>query len=206
VRAPLIGVLVGGAARRMGGFPKGNLQRDGRTLLDRTLEACARALAQLPPPSGPLPICLVGESSAYAPASFVSRLEDDPPGRGPMGGLRALLHEAARHDRPALALACDLPFLTVELLERALSESPGAPLLAPRQEGRWQPLFARYDHRAVLPVIESALVSDRTSLQVIFDSLGTHAVELTLSEAEHSALRDWDGPSDMFGGCPNTSR
>ncbi len=190
----------------MGGFPKGNLQRDGRTLLDRTLDVCARALAQLAPEGVTLPICLVGESSAYAPATLVSRLADHPPGRGPMGGLRALLHEAARHDRPALALACDLPFLTPELIGRAILESPSAASLAPRQQGRWQPLFARYDHRAVLPVIERALQSDRTSLQTLFDSLGTHAVELYLSEAEHSALRDWDRPNDMFAGCPNTPR
>ena len=194
---PAIGIFVGGKGRRMGGVPKGNLQFEGRSILDRTLEACRAAAHSVGPDgAGAVHLYLVGDSSAYS-ASGVLRLADDPAGFGPMGGLRALLREAARLGLPAVALANDLPFLTPRLLERLCFESGQAAALAPRESQRWQPLFARYLPDLVLPELDAALAQRRTSLQTLFDRLGTRAVGLELSVAEWQALRDWDRPSDM---------
>ena len=184
----------------MGGVPKGNLLFEGRSILDRTLESCrAAALGAGSDGAGASHLYLVGDSSAYA-ASGVLRLADDPKGMGPMGGLRALLREAARLGLPAVALANDLPFLTARLLERLCFESAEAAALAPRENQRWQPLFARYLPDVVLPELDAALAQQRTSLQTLFDRLGTRAVGLELSGAEWQALRDWDRPSDMLPG------
>jgi molybdopterin-guanine dinucleotide biosynthesis protein A len=193
----------------MGGVPKGNLQFEGRSILDRTLESC-RAAAHSAGPDGAdaLRLYLVGDSSAYS-ASGVFRLADDPPGVGPMGGLRAFLREAGRLGLPAVALANDLPFLTASLVERLCFENGEAAALAPRENQRWQPLFARYLPDVVLPELDAALAQQRTSLQTLFDRLGTRAVGLDLSAAEWQALRDWDQPSDMALGetdsCENLS-
>jgi molybdenum cofactor guanylyltransferase len=200
VPLPAIGIFVGGQGRRMGGVPKGNLQFEGRTILDRTLEAC-RAVAHSACPDGEcaLHLYLVGDSSAYS-VSGVKRLMDDPSGMGPMGGLRAFLREAARLGLPAVVLATDLPFLTARLLERLCFEKGEAAALAPRENQRWQPLFARYLPDVVLPEVDAALAQQRTSLQTLFDRLGARAVGLELSVAEWQALRDWDRPSDMVLG------
>ncbi len=187
------GIFVGGRALRMGGVPKGNLPYRGRSILEGTLESCAAAAAAL---GGSSPIYLIGESAAYA-AIGVARLADDPPGIGPMGGLRAFLSEAWRRGSDAVVLAVDLPHLTPELLVRLYSEAPGVAALAPRQEDRWQPLFARYRPALALPEIEAALALGQTSLQAIFERLGDRARCLELSLAEQRALRDWDRPSDM---------
>ena len=100
----------------MGGAAKANLSFEGRTLLERSLEACRQAAACVSPGASPR-IYLVGESSAYT-AEGVLRLSDQPPGIGPMGGLRGLLLEAERHGTTAVALAGDQPFLTAALLVR----------------------------------------------------------------------------------------
>jgi molybdenum cofactor guanylyltransferase len=197
---PLVGILVGGQGRRMGGVAKGLLEHEGRPLVDRLIDASRRAVA----PHGPPPLVLVGNADAYA-ATRLPVLADDPIGRGPIGGLRALLIEAERSRRDAIALAVDLPYVSAGLIRRLCFEHAGAAALAPREAGRWQPLFARYRSQPVRAAIDVALASGRTSLQSIFDILDLGAdrsVELVLSADETKRLRDWDRPSDMDGGVP----
>jgi molybdopterin-guanine dinucleotide biosynthesis protein A len=182
----------------MGGVAKGNLLYLGRTLLDRTLDACRRAFPEQPD------VCLVGESGAYC-VDGVRRLLDDPAGVGPMGGLRALLLAAKSGQRPAIAVANDLPFLTPALLRRVALEAPGEAALAPLDEGRWQPLFARYAPERVLPIVDALLAAGETSLQGIFERLGRAASVLQLSPSELATLKDWDRPSDMISGCPKSA-
>jgi molybdopterin-guanine dinucleotide biosynthesis protein A len=201
----LIGIFVGGRGRRMGGVAKGNLIYRGRPILERTLEACRDATERLGRDAASVTLCLVGASSAYS-ASALVRIEDDPAGVGPMGGLRALLLEAERQGVAAIALANDLPFLDAGLLARLISEVPSAAALAPRSDGRWEPLFARYAPAAVLPVIDVALGRSLSSLQVLFDTLGSAAAELALSGDERGTLHDWDRPSDMISRCPKSAR
>lgn len=198
---PVVGIFLGGQARRMGGVAKANLLHDGRSILERTLEAC-RGRAPLIPPSPR--VYLVGNSAAYT-AEDVERLADEPRGLGPIGGLRALLEEARRVGVPAVALAGDMPFLTRPLVERLFVEKPGAPLLAPRQESLWQPLFARYSPELALPAVDALLARGETSLQGIFGELGAQAAELELSDVERAALIDWDRPNDMNRRCPESS-
>jgi molybdopterin-guanine dinucleotide biosynthesis protein A len=194
---PAIGIFVGGQGRRMGGVAKANLAYEGRTLLERTLEACRSAAHAIDGAAAVPRIYLVGESSAYS-APGLLRLADDPAGVGPMGGLRALLAEAARQQLPALALAGDLPFLTPSLLGRLCLEAQSAAALAPCADGRWEPLFARYSPEAVLPELDAALSQQQTALQSLFHRLGARALALPLSGAEWRFLRDWDRPSDML--------
>jgi molybdenum cofactor guanylyltransferase len=179
----LAGIFVGGAARRMGGVPKGLLRApDG----DRIVDRWARMLDALA-----VPWVLVGRSPAYG--SVAARvLDDDPPGMGPLGGLCALLDAAG--DRWALALACDMPRVGAPLLRRLIEQASEAAALAPRIDGRWQPLFARYHAPRALGVARRHLVGSR-SLQGVLDELG--ADELTLSPAERAEQADWDSPGDI---------
>jgi molybdenum cofactor guanylyltransferase len=198
---PMVGILVGGQGRRMGGVAKGLLEHEGRPLVERLIEASRLAVAPQEPP----PTYLIGNADAYV-ATRLPVLLDDPIGRGPIGGLRALLVEAERSGRDAIALAVDLPYVSAGLLRRLSLEQAGAAALAPREAGRWQPLFARYRPQPVLAAIDVALASGRTSLQSIFDILDAgpdRSVELVLSADEASRLRDWDRPSDMDGSVPH---
>lgn len=200
---PAIGIFVGGQGLRMGGVAKANLHYQGRTILERTLDSCTAAWSSLfgVPPS----LYLVGESSAYV-ASGVLRIDDEPSGVGPMGGLRAFLRALPPHTT-GLVIAGDLPFLSPLLIARLACEAPSAAVLAPRElDGRWQPLFARYLPEAVLPEIDAALASGETSLQRLFARLRERAQALELSTTERELLRDWDRPCDVIAGCPKSSK
>ena len=122
-----------------------------------------------------------------------------------MGGLRAFLRELSAQTA-GLVIAGDLPFLTEHLIARLASEAPGAAALAPRElDGRWQPLFARYEPRVTVPEIDAALGAGQTSLQHLFERLGQRAVPLELSTTERCCLQDWDRPSDVIAGCPKSA-
>lgn len=184
----------------MGGVAKGLLSYQGRALVERVLDACQGAGS----PEATSPVFLVGNAVAYS-ATQIAVLEDEPAGRGPIGGLRALLREAQGLGRDAVALAVDLPYVHADLVRRLYREEPEAVALAPREAERWQPLFARYRPGPVLPVLDAALARGQTSLQAIFEGLmgqGALVAELALSASERQALRDWDRPSDMDGTVP----
>jgi molybdopterin-guanine dinucleotide biosynthesis protein A len=167
----------------MGGRDKAELRTaDGEALLDRLLRLGAALQLE----------CVVVGGGARSGAIV---LADDPTGVGPIGGLRALLVHAGAG--PALALACDLPYVSAALISR-LAQAPGsAPVLAPRdpETGKWQPLFARYDAPRVLPSLEAAIASGVRSFQTWLR--GVHVEELALSPEERTLLRDWDEPQDL---------
>jgi len=174
----------------MGGVAKGNLLApDGRTLLSRLV---ALTTAALPGAR----VVLVGDSEAYD-ALAMPAIPDTPPGIGPLGGLAALLAFAERAgSADAIALSCDLPYLGVNLIERLAREFPGALALAPRADGRWSPLTARYAVSA-LTAVANAIARRAHSLQRVFDELGARAHELPLTDEERLELRDWYRPEDI---------
>ena len=119
-------------------------------------------------------------------------LDDEPAGRGPLGGLIALLRSAG--SRPALAVACDMPFVSEALLLELATFSEHAPAVAPRRMERWEPLFARYDATRVLAAAVERQRSGLLSLQGLLDEVD--AVSLPLRREERGELDDWDTPED----------
>jgi molybdopterin-guanine dinucleotide biosynthesis protein A len=165
----------------MGGAAKGLLQVGGQTLVER-LRGLAQPLAE---------VFLVGDASAYAELGLPS-LADRPAGIGPLGGLIALLEQA--RGGTALALACDMPLVSRRLLE-ALLDAPRASIVAPRRDGRWEPLCARYDASLVLETARQHADQGKRSLQALLDA--ADAVPLPESDYDPSELTDWDTPSDV---------
>jgi molybdopterin-guanine dinucleotide biosynthesis protein A len=186
------GIFVGGRGARMGYVPKGLLHGPhGATLVERLLKECELAVP------GAARV-LVGDAAAYTSLGLPS-LPDEPPGIGPLGGLRALLQQAARAgERAVIALACDMPFVSAHLLRRLSLEQPEATAFAPRQGERWEPLCARYDVSAQAAV-EAALAAGERSLQKVFARVGDGALSLALRQDEVGELRDWDEPADLRG-------
>jgi molybdopterin-guanine dinucleotide biosynthesis protein A len=168
----------------MGGTDKARLRVPGsdETLVERLLRL-----------GGELGLDCVVVGGEGVPGS--SLLQDLPSGIGPIGGLCALLEHAA--GRPALALACDLPYVTEELLERLARSSSNAAVLAPRDPatGKWQPLFARYCSEQVLAPLQLAIAGGVRSFQTFLRSVEVE--ELPLSPGERMQLRDWDEPRDV---------
>lgn len=189
---PLLGLFVGGKARRFGGIPKGWLEApDGQSIVERTVRITRAVIPEAT-------LVLVGDAGAYERLGLQA-IADAPSGIGPLGGLAALLAEAERRGaHSALALACDMPFLSTDLIRRLCQSAPEAPVLAPHPPGQpWYALTARYA-TAVLPVFRAMIADGEHKLQRLFERV-PGATALSLSEQELAVLVDWDSAEDVRG-------
>jgi molybdopterin-guanine dinucleotide biosynthesis protein A len=187
------GVFVGGQGSRMGGVAKGLLPISpaGPTLLSRLQREFALGC-----PGATL--TLVGARDEYAGLGLAI-LPDAKLDVGPIGGLHALLLDAQERGAQAvLALACDLPQVNASLLHRLITEQPSASALAPKPDGRWQPLFARYAVTPALIAVQALITGGQYAMFRVLEALD--AVELQLSTAECLELEDWDTPTDVRRG------
>jgi molybdopterin-guanine dinucleotide biosynthesis protein A len=185
-----IGIFVGGRGTRMGGAAKGLLALpSGERLLDRLLAECRAALPEAS-------IVLVGAAEAYESFALPA-LADQPCGIGPIGGLAALLLDAEQSGAThAVALACDLPYISRALISRLATVAPEALAVAPRRAAIWEPLCARYAVLA-LPHVRAAISDEQRSLQKLFARLAEHARAISIDATEEQELTDWDSPEDL---------
>lgn len=195
MRVPVttVGIFVGGGSRRMGGAPKGLLRLPGaagETLVARAVRVVREA--------GLWPV-FIGQAAWLGDiAPDVPRWTDRYTGIGPMGGLATLIAQSG--GAFAIALACDMPYVTAAMLARLASVQTSAAIVAPRMTrgAGWEALCARYERDRVSSVIEALVASKRYALQAVFDQLPVEP--LLLGEDETTALRDWDAPSDVERG------
>jgi molybdopterin-guanine dinucleotide biosynthesis protein A len=182
----IAGLFVGGRGERFGGAAKGLLTAPGGgTLVDRWRAVLKEAGVD---------VVLVGRHEAYASLGLET-LDDTPAGIGPLGGLIALLTRATRAgDGQALALACDMPFVSAGLVRRLVA-APPALIVAPWRDEHWEPFCARYDAFAVLPHALRRLATGKHGLQPLLVDLG--AVALAPDPADAHELDDWDEPGDL---------
>jgi FdhD protein len=176
------GIFVGGAGTRMNGAAKGLLRAPGGDTIVSRIAAAMREAGLEP--------VLVGRRHEYATIGL--RIIEDAANAGPIGGLVALL-DAANGER-VVAIACDMPFVTADFVKK-LVHAPGGPIVAPKRDGRWEPLFARYDSSRVLGIASDRCARGELALQGLLDAAG--AVELALDEGDAAKLADWDSPEDI---------
>jgi molybdopterin-guanine dinucleotide biosynthesis protein A len=126
-------IVAGGGARRFNGQDKGRLVVEGRTIIVRQVEILQRLAAHL--------FVVSHDPARYADLP-VTVVPDRVAGLGAIGGIDAAVH-AAGTDR-VIVVACDLPFLTAELLGRLVDMTAG-------HDGAWvrtsrgvEPLVACY--------------------------------------------------------------
>lgn len=188
---PLLAIFVGGKSRRMG-EPKGLLSIPGSS--EPILEALVRRGRE----AGFEPV-LVGDATPYSQlAGGVLRLDDDPPGAGPLAGLHAALRHALKTHRSQLvAIACDMPFVSAEALAEARDHCSTAVVVAPKRaaDAPWEPMLARYDAVRLADPLAEAISRGERSFQKLFASIEVEA--LPLSDTVAQALEDWDYPQDL---------
>lgn len=170
----------------------------GLLLVPGTAEPILEALIRRGREAGFDPV-LVGEARPYRGlAEGVTRLDDDPPGAGPLAGLHAALRHAVETGRSELvAVACDMPFVSTEALTEVRNHQSGAAVVAPRRapDAPWEPMLARYDARRLPDTLADAISRGERSFQKLFASIEVEA--LPLSAAVERALEDWDCPADI---------
>jgi len=124
-------ILAGGESKRMG-TDKAHVQLAGRTLIERVL-------ATVTPLFDDVMISARDNAVEIDGTRFV---QDRYAGRGPVIGLCAAMQEA-RHSY-LFAIACDMPFVTSELIEFLASSPDGYDMVVPVRGGRPEPLCALY--------------------------------------------------------------
>lgn len=187
----VLAIFVGGKSTRMG-KDKGLLITPGGA------ETILEALVQRGLDAGLDPV-LVGEATPYERlVPDVLRIDDDPPGAGPLAGLHAALRHTLRADAPSMiAVACDMPYVSVDALVAVRDHPSERAVLAPRcaADALWEPMLARYDAARLADLVDAAISRGRRSFQAFFEEV--EVAPMPLSPTIERALRDWDTPDDL---------
>lgn len=161
---PLGGVLVGGKSSRFGS-DKAAARVGGRSMALRAVEAL-RAVAD--------PVVLLGGDGTLGRRLGLPWRADERPGHGPLAGIATGLRWAGELGRSGLlVLACDLPFVTrdiVEAVTAAIRPDLNAIVVVADAPDGVQPLCGWYA-MSTLGRVEEALVRGRRSVRELLGSL-----------------------------------
>jgi molybdopterin-guanine dinucleotide biosynthesis protein A len=156
-------ILAGGLARRMSGANKATLKVGAGRIIDRQI-ALLQQVAD--------PVFIVsGRHEAFRDLSL-EIVDDVVPGAGALGGIYSAI-VSSPHAR-TLIVACDLPFLTLPLLQE-LARPRQADLVIPRSERGYEPLCATWSRAAADPIrrridrgiLKAALLVDELRVEEI---------------------------------------
>ena len=165
-------LLAGGESRRMG-KDKATLLFHGKPLWQIQLELL-RKLARIE-------IFVSARTDPLWRPADLQFVADDPPSRGPLSGLGAVL--ARMHTKHLLALAIDMPFMTEKYLRFLCGQiEPGRGVL-PKIDNRAEPLAAIYPQEAAAE-IGAALSGADFSLQTLTNCLVAVGKLLVMPVAE----------------------
>lgn len=137
----ILGAIIAGGASSRYGSPKALARVGGIPIVERVL----RALSAVVPD-----VVMIANNNEIARAVKLPWRSDTIPGAGALGGVyTALLWARERERSGVLAVACDMPFLSVGLLEQIVEAAVerDADMVAPEGGGRRaiEPLCAYYD-------------------------------------------------------------
>jgi len=146
-------VLAGGAGRRLG-IDKAGLLIDGFPVLTRILTLLEGFCDEV--------VVAIGERRPLPVPVEARFVEDAFPGRGPLAGIHAAL--AATAGESCLVVACDMPFVSRDLLERLRREANPWAAVVFRIGNYLEPFPGLYP-RSLLPRLEEALVTGALGVQ-----------------------------------------
>ena len=184
-RAPFSGaILTGGRSSRFGS-DKALAIVDGRAMARRVADALDDA--------GAAEVLAIGGDSVALAALGITPVADRRPGEGPLDGLITALG-AATNDL-VVVLACDLPFVTSELIgalvsavavgsgvggqarpDVALAGQRGPDVALAETDGRIEPLVGCWRTSSCLPVLEQAFATGQRAVHRALAGLSATAV------------------------------
>ena len=94
---------------------------------------------------------------------------------GPMGGIYSCLKQA--RNSHCLVLACDMPLVTGNIIDRMLSKNEDFDAICPMLNNKPEPLQAMY-HKRITGLIELSIRSNTYSIQKLLSKLSVHYIEI----------------------------
>lgn len=181
-------ILAGGASSRMG-QNKALAPFLGKPLIERVL-AVARQLTD--------DILLVANDAPTYAHLGLPCIADQTPGLGPLMGLYSGL-TVARYDL-ALLVACDMPFLSLDLIRRLIDLAPGFDVVLPRTEDGLHPLHALYRRSTCIPAIAAAVAAGQRRMIAFHPQVRVrevHEDEVAAFDPTGFALMNVNTPEDL---------
>jgi molybdopterin-guanine dinucleotide biosynthesis protein A len=159
-------ILAGGESRRLG-IDKSLLEVEGQPLLARTVQTLATLSDDL--------AVVTNEAARYQALGLGVRfVPDEKRGMGSLMGIYSGLR-VARYGH-ALAVACDMPFLSLPLLRYMAPLTEGYDVVTPRLNGLVEPLHSIYG-KACLPFMAELLDQGRRKITSFFPKVRVRYVE-----------------------------
>ena len=176
----LTGVIqAGGKSTRMGGEPKALMDVGGTRIVDRVVRALREVTDDL---------LLVTNTPDLYGALGLPMVPDAIPDSGSLGGIYSGL--AAAPGEAAFTVACDMPFLSLDVMRLVTARAGEADVVAPLVGGQWETLHACYG-KACLGPIEQRLRAGRFKITGFFPDVRVLAVP------EDEVVR-WGRPEVVF--------
>ena len=157
-------IQAGGRSARMGGRPKALMELGGRPIIERVADV-VRAVAD--------DVLIVTNTPDLYASLGLPMVPDAFPDGGSLGGIYSGLR-AARGDA-AFTVACDMPFLMVEVARLVTARAAEADVVAPRVGARWETLHACYG-KACLDPMETRLRAGQLKIVGFYDEVRVLAV------------------------------
>jgi molybdopterin-guanine dinucleotide biosynthesis protein A len=161
-------VQAGGQSTRMGGRPKALMELGGQRIIERVVRAVEASVDDL------LVVTNTPESYAFLGLPMVP---DAFPNSGSLGGIYSGL-KAASGDA-VFTVACDMPFLSSEVIRLVLDRAGEGDVVIPLVGGQYETLHACYHKRCLVPM-EERLRQGQLKIIGFFDRVQV----VTIDEAE----------------------
>jgi len=182
-------ILAGGKSSRMG-KDKAGLKLDGRLMI---LQSIARKLLTISDE-----VIVATDGRRYDDLNIrVKWVDDVYPGAGSLVGLYSGLKEASSDY--ALVVACDMPFLNLELLRYMIALPRDYDILAPRMGDKIEPLHAIYS-RNCLTAIARLLEAGHKKIMDLYDEVRVRYISqevIDKYDPEHRSFFNINTPDQL---------
>ncbi len=179
-------VLAGGSSRRMG-RDKAFLELGGRPLIEIVIDRMTQVCAEV--------FVVAGDPRPYSRLG-VPVVLDRFRGVGVLGGLHAGLEVAS--NELALAVGCDMPFLSVDLVRAFATWAGGSDVAVLRQGEHIEPLHGAY-RRTCVEAIEAVIAEGQRRIVSFFPRVSVRYVtpaEVAPFDAQLRFIRNVNTPGD----------
>ena len=160
--------LAGGRSKRLG-RNKAVEKIGDQSLIERVVDKLSQVTSET--------VVVVAEESKAADLNlppWVRTAADLYPGTGSLGGIFTGL--SAAKGKYGVVVACDMPFLNVDLIRFMLDVASDYDAVVPRLQGRPEPLHAVYSKSCVGP-IERCLQADQLKIAIFFEQINVAYLE-----------------------------
>lgn len=153
-------ILAGGKSSRMG-RDKSFIEFSGRPLIEALIDKLSVLFRDL--------VIITNKPDCYKQYGlkiYTDKVKD----RGPLGGIYTAL--AVSGQMYNFIVACDMPFVNLDLINYMISNKEGNDCIIPQWEGKVEPLFGLYSKKCLFH-IESQLKSNDLRIANLFSKVKT---------------------------------